>query len=100
MHRFSTRRKPELSRPLLPERSAFLRGSGPLPVGHSSQLPIMRAPENALRRERPDERHQHVPLGVPNISLGAEEGVGRGASDDGGSPLDELVAGADAETDA
>jgi hypothetical protein len=56
--------------------------------------------EQELSRDRADERHQHVPLGVPHVALCSEERIGLRAADLGSSPLDELVARADRETHA
>ena len=66
----------------------------------SLELSIVHAREQQQRGDRADERHEHVPLRVPDVALGAEEGVGGGAAEHRGEPLDQLVGGADGETDA
>ena len=60
----------------------------------------MQPREQQLRRDRADEREEHVPLRVPDIALRAEEGVGIAAADERREPLDELVAGAHREAHA
>ena len=42
-----------------------------------------------------DQAPRHIPLGVPNIALGAEEGISLRARHDCGHPLDEFVRRAD-----
>ena len=56
--------------------------------------------EQELRGTAPHERQEHVPLRVPGVALGAEEGVGRLAAGQRRPPFDELVEGAEREADA
>ena len=46
-------------------------------LGQTRELPVVTASEEKLRRDRADQRDEHVPLRVPDVALGAEEGVRR-----------------------
>jgi len=50
-----------------------IRGRGP----RLWQLAVVQPGEKRQRRDRTDQREEHVPLGVPDIALGGEEVVGR-----------------------
>ena len=41
-----------------------------------------------------DESKEHIRLRIPSVALGAEEGIGGFAEDDGDEPFDDLVHGA------
>jgi hypothetical protein len=60
----------------------------------------MKLRQEELRGHRADESEEHVPLGIPGIPLGSEEGIGGLPHDERSPPLDELVEGAEGETDA
>src|SRR5690349_7323437 len=64
------------------------------------ELAVVEAREEEQRGYRADERHEHVPLGVPDVALSAEERVGGRAAEDGGEPFDQLVGRAHREADA
>src|SRR5262249_6277406 len=61
------------------------------------ELAVVLAREQQLRRDRADEREEHVPLRVPGVALRAEEGLRRLAAEQPGPPPEELVGGADRE---
>lgn len=59
----------------------------------------MHSAEHGLGHHGAYEREEHVPLGIPLITLGAEERLRPLAADEGGPPLDELVEGREGEAD-
>jgi hypothetical protein len=44
-----------------------------LATRENNQLPIMPTGQQDLRSDRPAVREEHVPLGIPDVSLGSEE---------------------------
>src|SRR5262249_33548365 len=60
--------------------------------GQGGELPIVRPREKQLRGHRADQSPEHVPLGVPRVALGSEEGVRLRSGQDRRAPFDELVA--------
>ena len=59
----------------------------------------MDAGEDELREDRAEGGEGHVFLGVPDVALGAEEGVAFGAAHHGDAPFEELVGRAEGEAD-
>ena len=64
------------------------------------KLPIMDPRQERERGDRPGQRREHVPLGVPRVALGAEEGLGRRPRRLGGPPLHQFVESTQSETEA
>src|SRR5205085_12518132 len=60
----------------------------------------MRACERELRKERADERHEHILLRVPHIALRAEKSICGRAANDSRPPLDEFITRAESQTHA
>src|SRR5829696_4308871 len=83
-------------------KSMALSPGGSLSPGGDDrvQLPVVQLAEEDLCRERADQGEEHVPLGVPDVALGAEEVCRGRAADHGGPPFDELVEGAEGEAGA
>src|SRR5437867_8654729 len=61
------------------------------------QATVVDTSEQQLRRNRAQQRGEHVPLRVPHVALRTEEGVGRMTAGERGPPLEELVARAERE---
>src|SRR5574343_1805594 len=64
------------------------------------QLPVVPVRKQGDGGGRADQRHQHVRLRVPDITLGTEKFVGALAEADCGGPFDQFVAGADRQRNA
>src|SRR5205085_11958049 len=60
----------------------------------------MRACERELRKERADERHEHILLRVPHITLRAEKSICGRAANGRRPPLDEFITRAESQTHA
>jgi len=56
--------------------------------------------EGQLRGDRAGQGQKHIPLGVPDIALRAEEGVRVATADQGGPPFDHFIESAEGEADA
>ena len=64
------------------------------------QALIVRSRKRDQGNDRPDERHEHIPLTIPDIPLGSQELTGRLPQGERDPPLDQFIEGAECQANA
>ena len=68
-------------------------------LGQERNLPVVNPAQKHHSERSPDQRHRHVGLRVPDVTLSAEKTVRRVAGGDGHAPLEHFIERAEGETD-